>query len=71
MTDRLLKESDVLEAILGWDTDPLDEELERAVKKIPSAEAVPISEIYDAGYSGEEVRFHLGGKLFAVRELPQ
>ena len=38
MSDRLLKESDVLEAILGWETDPLDEELERAVKAIPSAD---------------------------------
>lgn len=38
MSDRLLKESDVLDAILGWETDPLDEELERAVKAIPSAD---------------------------------
>ena len=48
MSDRILKESDVLDAILGWETDPLEEELERAVKAIPSAdrpqEWIPCSE---------------------------
>ena len=71
MSDRLLKESDVLDAVLGWETDPLDEELERAIKSLPSADAVDIKAIYDAGYSGKEVRFRIGGRLFAVRELPQ
>lgn len=42
-----------------------------AIGLLPSADVVPIADIYDAGCQGKEVRFRIGGRLFAVRELPQ
>ena len=44
---------------------------EEAISEIPAEPGVLIKDIYDAGYRGEEIRFYLGGRLFAVRELPQ
>lgn len=36
-----------------------------------SADVIPISEILQVGYEGREARFHIGGRLFAIRELAQ
>ena len=33
------------EALTGWETDPLDEEIERAIDNIPTADVVPKSEV--------------------------
>lgn len=41
------------------------------LEALPAADVVPVAEIYDAGYKGKEVQFHIGGRLFAVRELAQ
>lgn len=34
---------------------------------------IPVTkeQILQAGYEGREVRFHIGGRLFAIRELAQ
>ena len=78
LMDRLIKLSDAIEAVWKPQVKPnelifdaLKQAIESEIRNCPTAEAVQISEIYDAGYSGEEVRFYIGGRLFAVRELPQ
>lgn len=37
----------------------------------PSAQPEIVKTILEAGYTGQEVRFRIGGRLFAVRELAQ
>lgn len=37
----------------------------------PSVDAIPITTLYEIGCKGEEVRFHVNGRLFAIRELAQ
>ncbi len=34
----LIRRDDVLKALLGWETDPTDEEIEYTIKSIPTAE---------------------------------
>ena len=48
------------------------EDLVRQVAPAIQAE-YPVSreEISKAGFEGREVRFRIGGRLFAIRELPQ
>ena len=46
-------------------------ELKSMIERLPAVDAVSISELYDAGYQGKEVRFYVRGRLFAVREVPQ
>jgi hypothetical protein len=33
------------EALTGWETDPLDEEIERAIDNIPTADVAPRAEV--------------------------
>lgn len=42
-----------------------------AIQALPSAESELKQKILAAGYEGTEVRFYIGGRLFAVRELAQ
>ena len=39
----------------------------------PEQQWIPVAkeQILQAGYEGREVRFHIGGRLFAIRELAQ
>ena len=47
------------------------------LEELPSAQPeqrwIPVAkeQILQAGYEGREVRFHIGGRLFAIRELAQ
>ena len=62
-----IKREDAIDCI-----DPSDAyHTECLISLLPSADVVPIQEIYDAGYKGKEVRFRINGRLFAVRELAQ
>lgn len=69
--------------VFTWDgTSPLGE---KVLKDVPSADVQPstpgqliggvlernIDNIRQAGLEGKEFRFRIGGRLFAVRELPQ
>lgn len=42
-----------------------------AVKVLPPAESELENKIRAIGYTGREGRIYIGGRLFAVRELPQ
>lgn len=41
MSERLIKAADAKEALLGWDTDPTDEEIEMAIDGCPTAVSSP------------------------------
>lgn len=41
------------------------------LKCLPSAESELEQKILAAGYTGKEIRIHIHGRLFAVRELAQ
>lgn len=78
MTDKYIKLKDAIAEIEKEFPDPYQEWLEIAVDNLidrivdlSTEDLIPIDEIYDAGYRGEEVRFRIGGRLFAVRELAQ
>ena len=47
-----------------------DNVLER-LKALPSAQTELENKIRAIGYTGREGRIYIGGRLFAVRELPQ
>ena len=42
-----------------------------AIKALPSAQTELENKIRAIGYTGKEGRIYIGGRLFAVRELPQ
>lgn len=42
-----------------------------AIKGLPSAQTELENKIRAIGYTGKEGRIYIGGRLFAVRELPQ
>lgn len=39
---RLIYANDAKEALIGWDTDPTDEEIEYTIDKITTVDAVPV-----------------------------
>lgn len=41
------------------------------IDDVPSAESKLEQKILAAGYTGKEIRIHIHGRLFAVRELAQ
>jgi len=41
------------------------------LRRMPPADVVSISDLLQAGYEGKELRFHINGRLFAIRELAQ
>lgn len=43
----------------------------RAIEALPSAHSELEDKIRAIGYTGKEGRIYIGGRLFAVRELPQ
>ena len=45
------------EALTGWETDPLDEEIERTIDNIPTADVAPKSEV------AREIFDELDGRL--------
>ena len=51
------------------------EALRIAIKALEQQESqwIPMTkeEVLQTGYEGREVRFHIGGRLFAIRELAQ
>lgn len=47
------------------------EEAEARIRRAPSAQPEIVKTILEAGYTGQEVRFRIDGRLFAVRELAQ
>ena len=42
-----------------------------AIEALPSAQSELEDKIRAIGYTGKEGRIYIGGRLFAVRELPQ
>ena len=48
-----------------------DDDAVEAIEGLPSAQPEIVKTILEAGYTGQEVRFRIGGRLFAVRELAQ
>ena len=46
-------------------------QIEKAIMALPSAESELENKIRAIGYTGKEGRIYIGGRLFAVRELPQ
>ena len=60
----------VIEALTGWETDPTDEEIERAIKAIPAADAISVEwlkrrrDIYLKAYhAGHESEIHTAAIL--------
>ena len=47
------------------------ETVERVLKALPDAQSELEDKIREIGYTGREGRIYIGGRLFAVRELPQ
>lgn len=45
--------------------------ISNALKELPSAQSELEDKIRAIGYTGKEGRIYIGGRLFAVRELPQ
>jgi hypothetical protein len=45
--------------------------VEEVLKSLPSAQSELADKIRAIGYTGKEGRIYIGGRLFAVRELPQ
>lgn len=48
-------------------------EIRELLEEQPEQRWIPVEkeQILQAGYKGREVRFHIGGRLFAIRELAQ
>lgn len=48
-------------------------EIRELLEEQPDQRWIPVAkeQILQAGYEGREVRFHIGGRLFAIRELAQ
>lgn len=46
-------------------------EMRDRLEALPSAESELEQKILAAGYTGKEIRIHIHGRLFAVRELAQ
>lgn len=42
MSNDLIKRADVKESLLGWETDPTDEEIEYTIDGIPAVDAVEV-----------------------------
>jgi hypothetical protein len=51
--------------------DQYREEWAGSIKNLPSAQTELEDKIRAIGYTGKEGRIYIGGRLFAVRELPQ
>ena len=47
------------------------ETVERVLKALPDTQSELEDKIREIGYTGREGRIYIGGRLFAVRELPQ
>lgn len=52
-------------------TDVQHKALRDALSRVPSAQSELEDKIRAIGYTGKEGRIYIGGRLFAVRELPQ
>ena len=61
----------VTSIVHGFEVDLKDETITPTID--PEHEWIPVAkeQILQAGYEGREVRFHIGGRLFAIRELAQ
>ena len=46
-------------------------EILNSIQQLPSAQSELEDKIRAIGYTGKEGRIYIGGRLFAVRELPQ
>ena len=53
------------EALTGWETDPLDEEIERAIDNIQTADVVPRAEIESTlKYSKDTIKTEVAREIF-------
>ena len=66
----MINEIDLHVGIL-YDNPTLVESLKLLVRSLPSAQTELENKIRAIGYTGREGRIYIGGRLFAVRELPQ
>ena len=74
--NRLINEDALIDALvkrthLEWKYLKIINPMLDVFDELPTIDAVPVAEIYDAGYKGKEVQFRIGGRLFAIRELAQ
>ena len=66
----MINEIDLHVGIL-YDNLTLVESFKLLVRSLPSAQTELENKIRAIGYTGREGRIYIGGRLFAVRELPQ
>ena len=73
--DDLIRRADAIRETWKEPTysDPLNvlTEMRDRLEALPSAESELEQKILAAGYTGKEIRIHIHGRLFAVRELAQ
>lgn len=77
MDERSISLNAILDVLHGYfdgmlETDTVcPKDLYNEIEALPSVESELENKIRAIGYTGKEGRIYIGGRLFAVRELPQ